>query len=237
MSINVRAKDFGMKDTDDYLVGMKNKDKYIAYCNEYRTVHGVFPELDKINKPFSAKWIDAYEMGCILMKRGFVGALYYHDLHGHFNKRAKRIFEKYISQWSFRVSLDSYGNIWDGKAVEDHIENGLGTVLNNDGFYYEGTWENGNLVYGLVAGENTNFVGRIEYNSTVTYHGVVGEVIDQGKKSKYKHSYYYNVRCGTFIKENNAWVPYDSEIAAATATVIPTMGLLPAPMRPIISVR
>lgn len=151
---SVSRKDFDLKSERACVFGRKNKDKYMAYQDEYRARFGVFPELDKINNPFIAPWSDAYELYKGLQKRGFDGAWFYHDLHGFFNKRLKKMYNEYQPEWSFMMSIDiEYRNLVEEIAAlspGDRIVNGLGSRKEQNGNYYEGTWINGALVYGLL---------------------------------------------------------------------------------------
>ena len=83
-------KEFGLSNTNACIRGEKYLDKYREYRDDYKSDYGVYPEFDIINNPFTACDAFVYEELCNCRRRGFIGAWYYHDLHGKFNKRAKK---------------------------------------------------------------------------------------------------------------------------------------------------
>lgn len=206
----VSAKNFGIKNPKGYYQGQRNKDKYISYRNEYREAYGVFPELDRINFPFIAKDSTVYDFGCELLRKGFYGAWFFHDLHGHFNKRFKKIYEKYLNE----MSVLALGDYDSAQRSGEHIVNDLGYRLDDNGIYSEGTWQDGCLVYGYIIdyANKIKFIGSIDRQAGSLYRGVKSKVVYQGKKSKHRKSYYLELMLGTFINEGNDLVPYDSTV-------------------------
>ncbi len=210
----VTKRDFGMKCDGDYIQGERFKDKYIAYQSAYQQQYGVLPEFDQINCPFTAISDDVYYFYRSLEKRGITGALVYHDIHGFINKKYKRLYYEYQKEWSFIFGFDS--SIVEkiemrmNNTDQEHIENGLG-YKSEDGIYYEGTWENGRLVYGLMYSHDVFFVGKIEYrdyDNQILYHGVQVAIAQQGKADLME------IGCGTFYMRNNSMVPYTNEALA-----------------------
>ena len=106
MKTAINGKTFGLKNERACIEGKSKKEKYMEYQNEYRAEYGVFPELDCIHKPFTARWDDVYNLCCMLRKPGVGGALYYHDLHSRYRSRLKKIYEAYSREWAFLLSID-----------------------------------------------------------------------------------------------------------------------------------
>ena len=106
MNETVNSSTFGLKGKHACISGMKNKEKYMEYQNNYREIYGVYPELDRIHNPYTARWDNVYQLCCSLRKSGVYGALYYHDLHNRYRRRLKRIYENYSKEWSFLISID-----------------------------------------------------------------------------------------------------------------------------------
>ena len=126
----------------------------MEYQNNYREIYGVYPELDRIHNPYTARWDDVYKACCFLRKSGFYGALYYHDLHNRYRRRLKRIYENYSKEWFFLISIDlEHRTIMSdiqSMSPTKNIVNDLGYCKAENGNYYEGTWANNSFVYGLV---------------------------------------------------------------------------------------
>lgn len=179
--MNITGKDFGLKKERDHIVGARNKDNYVEYQYQYRREFGVFPELDTINNPFIAPWDDIYGVLCSLRKRGFYGAWFFHDIHGGFNKRLTKIYEKYKYEWSFVASLNHDWNEFitgvSALPVGENVVNGLGYKKDENGIYYEGTWKNGKLVYGLLYKQTETdsllFVGDFNNDEASSMNGVM----------------------------------------------------------------
>ena len=176
MTVNGRS--FGLKNENACIFGRKNKDQYMIYQNNYREQYGVFPELDLKNNPFSALWDDAYLLYTGLKARGFYGAWFWHDDHGHFNKRLKTMYHTYKREWSFLGSINlSYRTLFEevpAMPPQERIIDSLGYRKDEDGNYYEGTWDNGELIYGLMylAKQNIFCVGRFRNGMVREFHGV-----------------------------------------------------------------
>ena len=208
MSITANRKDFGLDSERACVVGLKNKDKYMSYQDEYREKFGVFPELDKINNPFCAPWSDVYEVYKSLQKRGFYGAWCYHDLHGYFNKRLRGIYEEYRNEWSFLISVDySYRSYFDDiqqMSPQKSIVNNLGFVKDENGNYLEGTWVDDKLIYGLVYVAETNsvFVGRFDKDGLA--YGV------EMTKVETKNDLKVETVIGTYKSNKDCFQLYDS---------------------------
>lgn len=176
--MNVSEKDFGMKSKNDCLVNQRNKDKYKAYQSDYREQYGVYPELDIKNSPFFAIWNDCYNEYTQYKKSGFLNSWIYHDLRGQFNKKLKKLYHTYKKEWSFLISIDAEATVKKilTLPIEEKIVDGLGYKKEENGDYYEGTWSDGKLVYGLFynSAQGVIFVGKISTNASVKeYHGVI----------------------------------------------------------------
>lgn len=184
----VDRKSFGLKNENACIFGRKYKDQYMAYQDDYRRQFGVFPELDKKNKPFTALWDDPYNVYVALKKRGFYGAWFWHDYHGRFNKKLMMIYHTYKNEWSFINSINySYRTLLDeipGMDPQEQIVNDLGYRKDEQGNYYEGTWSNGTLVYGLMylANQNLFCVGSFTSDSAPEFQGVCAK-IDLNKRN------------------------------------------------------
>ena len=211
---NVTRRDFGLSSDVDCLQGQRNKDKYQAYQEDYHQKYGVLPEFDLINNPATAMADDIYNYYCTLKKRGFYGAWIYHDVHGYFNRELKALYSQYNKEWAFifgmpeKVVSAMKERIRNGEGYEC-IQNGLGYRVEN-GLYYEGTWKNGQLVYGLMANVSldTVFVGRFDRNSVknnVLYHGVEVSVDEQKKET------IQTILCGTLHMKNDDLHPYSDQ--------------------------
>lgn len=178
---------FGLKHKRACISGRKNKNKYMDYQNDYRAQYGVFPELDRIHRPFRAHWDEVYDTCCVLRKSGLYGALYFHDLHNRFRKRLKRIYENYLDEWSFMVSVNLENRTLMNDVITldpgEHIENNLGYRKTSEGNYYEGTWENGRLIYGFVyiSEQNLYYAGSFDETGRSNCHGVAITLITSPK--------------------------------------------------------
>lgn len=185
--MSVTCRDFGLKNPEHHIVSQKYKDKYLTYQDDYRKQYGIFPELDIQNRPFTALWDEVYDAYKLLKKRGFYGAWYYHDYHGRFNSKFTQLYHAYKKEWSFlnTVGLNNRTFLIDIADMEpqEYIRNNLGYRKDKNGNYYEGTWENGKLIYGLVylSQTNTVLVGEIHYNAKTECHGVSWCFSDQIK--------------------------------------------------------
>lgn len=208
----VSGSNFGLRGKRACISGRKNKEKYMEYQNNYREVYGVYPELDRIHNPYTARWDDVYKLCCFLRKSGLYGALYYHDLHNRYRRRLKRIYENYSKEWSFFISIDleqrtTMDDIPSMTPAKNIVDN-LGYCKAENGNYYEGTWDNGSLVYGLVylAEQNVFFVGSFDESGASDCCGVI---IDLGVNANQKRQ--VTTMLGKFRIKNGQISLYDSE--------------------------
>ena len=211
MKTAINGKTFGLKNERACIEGKSKKEKYMEYQNEYRAEYGVFPELDCIHKPFTARWDDVYNLCCMLRKPGVGGALYYHDLHSRYRSRLKKIYEAYSREWAFLLSIDpdNRTTLIDIAQMnpDERIVNNLGYRKDENGNYYEGTWENGHLVYGLVylAEYDLYFVGSYDESGSTNCSGVA---LNYGQPDKKKRD--IQTMVGNFRVKNGAFCLYDS---------------------------
>lgn len=221
--MKVSRKDFGIKDPDHCMNSQKCKDKYNEYQQDYRAEFGVYPELDKINNPLTVLWSEPYDTYRAIMKRGFWGELFYHDVHARVNKRVKKFYHAYKKEWSFTVSLDMSRSTYfsDVKSLTpmEKIENGLGIRVDENGNYYEGTWKNGVLTYGFIyfSEQDTYFVGSIEENNDgiTVYDGVVINISVTNKKKNITEITY---GFGNFFVKKGEIRAYRGEIMCTNLT-------------------
>ena len=205
-------KDFGIAGPNDCMQSEKCKDKYLEYQKQYREEIGVYPELDKKNNPLTALWDETYIVYRDIMKRGFWGDLCYHDVHALINKRVKQSYHKYKKEWSFMISIgldrsDFVTSISEMEPTEN-INNDLGVRVDENGNYYEGTWENGALKYGFIYFKSCDmyFVGSINKNRSneTTYDGMRFCVRNiKAKNSEFYHSF------GTFFFKKDELIPFE----------------------------
>lgn len=204
-------KTFKLKSKRACLTGKRNKEKYLEYRNEYRFLYGVFPELDKIHNPFTAKVSEVYDLFCNMRKSGVAGALYYHDLHNRFRRRISRIYEAYGNEWSLVISLErSYLEQLTSMPMGDCIKNNLGYRVDENHNYYEGTWKNGSLIYGLVylAESNQLFVGSFDKPGSSICRGICAPLtVDHEHLSGDRY-----ISAGCFRLKNGTLSPYESDI-------------------------
>lgn len=178
----VNKNTFKLKNYRACIRGMKLKERYIQYQNDYKDNYFVFPELDRIHTPFTAKWSEVYDLFCTLRKSGILGALYCHDLHHRFHKRIRKVYESYGKEWSFLVTLlarqKDFLSTIENLPNGEYIHNNLGYKMDSQGNYYEGTWENGSLVYGLVYVTKSNqlYVGSFHDSGKENCCGVCATV-------------------------------------------------------------
>ena len=170
-----------------FISGGRRKELYADYQLAYRKEFGVFPELDKKNRPMIANISDVYDVYRMIRRKGFYGAWFWHDLHCRFNNKFKPIYERYKQEWSF-FALFSTDHADIARKILmmepcEEIHQGLGYKKLENGDYFEGTWEDGRLVYGLAyyAQHNTWFVGRFEYRMTDTMEGVAQRTVEGNK--------------------------------------------------------
>ena len=207
----VNAKAFGLKHKRACIEGRSKKERYMEYQDEYRAEYGVFPELDRIHNPFTAKWDDVYKLCCTMRKAGFGGALYYHDLHDRYRMRLRKIYEAHGAEWSFLLSIDpDYRTILveiPGMEPGERIVNHLGYRKDENGNYYEGTWEGGKLVYGLVylAAQDVYFVGSYDESGKTNCSGVA---VSYGQVNKGKRD--IQTLVGNFRFKNGEFRLYES---------------------------
>lgn len=211
MNQAINGKTFGLKHKRACIEGKSKKEKYMEYQDEYRAEYGVFPELDRINNPFTAKWDDVYKLCCTMRKAGLYGALYFHDLHARYRSRLKKIYEAYGAEWAFLLSIDPDNRtlLIDIPQMEpgERIVNNLGYRKDENGNYYEGTWENGKLVYGLVylAAQDVYFVGSYDESGKTDCCGVG---LNYGQVNKGKRD--IQTLVGNFRIKNGEFRLYDS---------------------------
>ena len=205
-------KTFGLKNADACIQGRKNKDKYMEYQDEYRKQYGVFPELDRINNPFTAKWDDVYEMFCAYRKNSVYSALWTHDLSVFFKKGLKKIYESYSKEWSFLLSvgLENRTLFNDIRNMQpgEQIANNLGYRVDENGNYFEGTWQDGKLIYGLVYLSNIEvyYVGSFDESGITNSSGVgVNWAEDQSGKAV------VTAIAGNFRKKNDKFDLYEAD--------------------------
>lgn len=104
--------------------------------------------------------------------------MYYHDLHNRFRKRLSRIYEGYSREWSFLISigLEYQTTLNDIQSMlpTKSIVGNLGYYKAENGNYYEGTWKNDSLIYGLVylADQNMLFAGSFDESGRSDCSGV-----------------------------------------------------------------
>ena len=209
--MQVDQKTFHLKSKRACLTGKRNKEKYLEYRNEYRSQYGVFPELDHVNYPFTAKMSEVYELFRGMKKSGVDGALLYHDLHNRFRKRIRKIYEAYSHEWSFLISLDpSFLKEIPSMPIGECINNNLGYKVDGNHNYYEGTWKNGSLIYGFVYLSKSNqlFVGSFNETDASACWGVCALMTvthDHFSGETY-------MSAGQFKLENGNISPYESDI-------------------------
>ena len=202
-------RELGITPDNEYIESKRKIEAYIAYQDEYRREYGVFPELDKKNKPVTALLEEVYQAYDELKNRPITGMLFYHNIYCQINRKLGEIYHKYKREWSFMHSISfEYRNTFeDIKKIPEcrHIENDLGYMVDSAGNYYEGTWQNGRLTYGLIYFANFDmyFIGEIIYADTVHYNGLTFD---------YSEDKYTNLRMGKFFVKNNALIPYNGEI-------------------------
>ena len=205
-------RELGITAENEYIESKRKIDAYIAYQNEYKQKYGVFPELDKKNKPVTALFEDVYNAYDQFKRRSIIGTVFYHDVHDRFNKELQKLYHTYKREWSFMYTIGfNYRTTMDDiKRLTECtcIENNLGYTVDADGNYYEGTWENGRLVYGLIyfAASDTYFAGEVVYASTVHYKGII---------FTYEKDKNTNLSLGTFFVKNNNVLPYDGKVFGA----------------------
>lgn len=186
----VNEKSFGLKGARACISGLRNKEKYMEYQDSYREEYGVYPELDRIHNPFIAKFDDVYSICCELRKSGVWGALLYHDLHNRYRRKLKHIYENYSREWSFLITIDlSYRKTMveiPQMLQGEHIVNGLGYRKDEQGNYYEGTWQDGRFVYGLVylADQDVYFVGSFDESGQSECRGVAADLGEEKKNKR-----------------------------------------------------
>ncbi len=175
---------------------------------EYRREYGVFPELDIINHPFTALFDDIRTTYFGFIKKGFWGALCYPDIHIKFNKRFKKIYDKHKREWSFLVSCGGdYNSTWQDiidMEPESNIQHNLGYIKDDVGNYYEGTFKDGHLIYGLMYLESQHafFAGSFLQERNLC-QGVCFFLI--GEKTVKQ----VDLKMGTFLLQNNTLQLYD----------------------------
>ena len=210
--MKVTRKDFGVQSQDDCMQSQRCKDKYSVYQAEYRNEFGVFPELDKINNPLTALFDEPYDAYREFMKRGFWGDLWYHDIHSKINKQIKKFYHRYKKEWSFWISAGVFSEILnpDICSVEprENIVNNLGVRVDENGDYYEGTWNNGSFEYGLIyfSKSDTWFIGSVERNKggKTIYDGMVAV----GEKTS-KNTSEFKLIFGKHLAQNGNIGPYE----------------------------
>ena len=220
MNTTVNGSNFGLKGERACISGMKNKELYMKYQNDYREKYGVYPELDCIHNPYTARWNEVYQLCCSLRKAGVDGALFYHDLHNRYRRRLSRIYENYSKEWSFLISIDleyrtTMNDIPSMSPIRNIVDN-LGYCKSENGNYYEGTWQNGSLVYGLVylAKQNVFFVGSFDESGCSDCCGVV---VDLGKSINKKHQ--VTTMVGKFRIKNDQLSFYNSDCLINKVTI------------------
>ncbi len=220
MNKTVNNSTFGLKGDRSCISGKKNKEKYMEYQNKYREMHGVYPELDHIHNPYTARWDDLYQLCCFLRKSGIPGALYYHDLHNRYRRLLKRIYENYSKEWSFLISVSleyrtTMNDIVCMSPIKNIVDN-LGYCKAENGNYYEGTWQNGFLVYGFVylAEQNAFFAGSFDESGCSDCCGVF---VDLGESTNKKHQVITMV--GKFRVKNGQISLYDGECLINNANI------------------
>ena len=220
MNQNVNDSSFGLNNSRACISGMRNKEKYMEYQNDYKKTYGVYPELDRIHNPYTARWDDIYQLCCFLRKPGIYGALYYHDLHNRYRRRLKRIYEKYSREWSFITSINlEYRNTLNdikNVSMSKNISDNLGSCKTENGNYYEGTWKNDSLIYGLVylAEQNIFYVGSFDESGRSDCCGVV---VDLGEDNSKKRQ--VTTMVGSFRFKNGQLAPYNSECLVNNANI------------------
>lgn len=220
MNETVNSSTFGLKGKRACISGLKNKEKYKEYQSDYRETYGVYPELDHIHNPYTARWDDVYQLCCFLRKPGIYGALYYHDLHNRYRRRLKRIYENYSKEWSFLRSIDlehrtTMSDI-QSMSLTKNIVNNLGYCKTENGNYYEGTWAKESLVYGLVylAEQNVFFAGSFDESGCSDCCGVL---INLGENTNKKRQ--VTTMAGKFRIKNGQISLYDSECLINIANI------------------
>ncbi len=216
----VSKKTFGLNSENECITGLKNKEKYMEYQDGYRNQYGVYPELDRINNPFTARWDDLYNMMCAYRKSGVDGALFYHDLHARFRKHLKKIYASHGNEWSFllTLSLEHRSTLVDIPQLKpgEKIVNNLGYRVDEEGNYFEGTWKNGTLIYGLVYLSNSNifYVGSFDESGRSDCQGVA---INLGKENKNKRQ--ISTVASTFRLKNGTLTPFNSNCLITQANI------------------
>lgn len=207
--MNMTLKDFGLKKPEHHIVSQKYKDKYLTYQDDYRKQYNVFPELDIQNCPFTALWDDVYDAYRLLKKRGFYGAWFYHDYHARFNKKFSTLYHEYKKEWSFlnTVGLNNRTFLVDiaNMQPQQSIHNNLGYKKEPNGNYYEGTWENGRLIYGLIylSAQNIVMVGKISYNNQMECQGASWHFSDYPNSTEASKDQEVRTTLGRFLIEPN----------------------------------
>ena len=220
MNATVNNATFGLKGKRACISGKRKKEQYMEYQDQYRAMYGVYPELDRIHNPFTARWDEIYDCFCALRKSGVDGALYYHDLHNRYRRRIRYIYEHYSWEWSFLISigLDHRTILRDIPNMDPvkNIVNNLGYYKAENGNYYEGTWQNGCLVYGLVylAEQDVFFAGSFDESGRSDCRGVTVDFGDMTKKQRQ-----ITIVAGNFRVKNGSMSLYDSKYLCSITNI------------------
>jgi len=180
---------FSVKEEDGVLREAARQREYKKYRAQYKTVRGVFPELDRLNNPpvaicaDDAFWPEDAEhgnvrglrrqMGSVLkdsassafdgtfsgalggMLGGMLGAGITAMQHDPANVEAfLKMFSTIVADQKYLYSLAASNDFipdYDSLESGEKIENNLGYRFNaNNGLYEEGTFQDGELIYGMM---------------------------------------------------------------------------------------
>lgn len=168
-----------------FLSGKAQKENYYHYQNEYFNLYGVRPELDLIRNPYyaiSSEVDDFYQGG---WKKTAIDALQNPDICNRFKKKFVRILEKYEKEFSFLTTRGfiNFKTEIENMEVGTKISEEVGYLKDADGNYYEGTWKNNRLQYGLMYSVQSGvlFIGTFFNDSYSRFDGVAAFLSEDGE--------------------------------------------------------
>ena len=187
---------FQLPNGNDILKDSRSHEEYEKYQRDYKTVMGVFPELDKKNFPvcavpskkvllpvdlknsikanktkgmlqlFGGAALAALEIGTVNQDNVASAMSCINGAHliPIFETDLEIAIHKFKYAYSLMFALN-FEAIDEMKPCEYFSEHSLGFKKSEDGRYYEGTWENGELLYGLTYIPGTGaFIGTYADN-------------------------------------------------------------------------
>ncbi len=202
-----KEKEFSL-DRYGFLKGLPKKEKYVQYQSEYREQYGVFPEFDQIHRPFFAIMSEVDDMYLDIVKTRPIWIFgEYIDKHFSFKKKFKKVYFKYGREFSFISLVGIIPLLEDikNKGITCNIQNNLGYRKESNGNYFEGTWENGRLVDGLMydAEKEILCIGSFSPNHDQYFDGICTKI----ENSKIEIMY-----CGNFRYNNGLIQPHSKNV-------------------------